>query len=79
MQCTVKIVVVRGVATNYMSVSRAAEQHNLSRAWVKRLAQQDRIPGAFKLGTIWCIPTNWTPPTLQRGRPKIAAKAERAK
>jgi len=60
--------VERGSAVNYIPASQAARQHSLSRAWVKRLAQQGRLDGAFKVGRTWCVPADWVPPTLTRGR-----------
>ncbi len=46
---------------NYEKVSAVCARTGLSRAWIKRLAQNHTIRRAFKLGGDWCIPTDWKP------------------
>ena len=76
----VQIQVENGIAQNYLTATQVTKKHSIGRAWVKRLAQHGRIPGAFKMGNTWCIPGDWVPPALPRGRPKTTAarKSDRA-
>lgn len=39
-----------------ISVTEAARRLGVSKAWVVRLCQQGRIPGAQKIGGVWVIP-----------------------
>ncbi len=52
----VQIQVENGIAQNYLTATQVTKKHSIGRAWVKRLAQHGRIPGAFKMGNTWCIP-----------------------
>ncbi len=53
---------------DFESTATAAARVGFTRAWVKRLAQTGKIPGAYRLGErAWAIPANWNP---QRQRAK---------
>ena len=62
------------MAEQFMSVEDAAAELGRSIAWVRRLAQNGRLPGAEKVGRDWIIPkaavAGWKPES--RGRPKGA-------
>ena len=42
----------------YMSVSEASEQWNVSKRWVQRLCEAGRIDGVRRFGRSWMIPKN---------------------
>lgn len=52
-----------------ISVADYAKKYNRSREMVKAFAQQDRIPGAFKVGRAWLIPED-APYPVEEGRRK---------
>ena len=46
----------------YMTASQAAKKWNISQRRVQILCSEDRIPGAFKLGENWAIPSEMEKP-----------------
>jgi hypothetical protein len=42
---------------DYISVADAATKWNISIRRVRILCEQERIPGAYKIGNSWAIPT----------------------
>ena len=51
---------------NYLSVSQTAIRWELSTRRIQILCNQNRIPGAVKIGTQWAIPSNETKPADAR-------------
>ncbi|HRY19575.1 MAG TPA: hypothetical protein P5149_14375 [Candidatus Competibacteraceae bacterium] len=51
------------MATNkpYESCTEAALRVGFTRTWVKRLANRGDIPGAYRIGRAWAIPSTWEP------------------
>jgi len=43
---------------NYISISQASEKWRITQRRIQVLCSQDRIPGAFRMGYIWAIPSN---------------------
>lgn len=52
-----KDIIIKG-SNDFMTVPEFAELHGKSHAWVRRLCQQDRIPGAILIGNTYIIPSN---------------------
>ena len=50
----------------YMTASQAAKKWNISQRRVQILCSEDRIPGAFKLGENWAIPSEMEKPADKR-------------
>lgn len=50
----------------YMTASQAGKLWNISQRRVQILCAEGRIPGAFKLGEAWAIPTNISKPEDRR-------------
>lgn len=59
-----------------MTASQAAKQWNISQRRVQILCAGGRIPGVFKLGDAWAIPTDSLKPSDSRLKPR---KKEQAK
>ncbi len=51
---------------NYLSVSQTAIRWELSTRRIQILCNQNRIPGAVKIGNQWAIPSNETKPADAR-------------
>ena len=49
-----------------MTASQAAKKWNISQRRVQILCSEDRIPGAFKLGENWEIPSEMEKPEDKR-------------
>lgn len=49
-----------------MTASQASEKWKVSQRRVQIMCQQNRIPGAFKLGENWAIPANTQKPLDMR-------------
>lgn len=52
----------------FMTASQAAKLWNISQRRVQILCAEGRIPGVFKLGDAWAIPTNVEKPEDKRKR-----------
>lgn len=52
----------------FMTASQAAKSWNISQRRVQILCAEGRIPGVFKLGDAWAIPTNVEKPEDKRKR-----------
>ena len=53
--------------TEFESTARAAERLGFTPTWIKRLASQGKIPGAYRLGErAWAIPATWNPGRQRR-------------
>ena len=51
---------------NYISAKEAAEKWGITRRRVQILCEQNRIPGVFKVGNTWAIPSNAEKPDDKR-------------
>lgn len=55
----------------YISVAKTAARWGVSRQHVRNIVASGRIPGAFRIGSVWAIPANAVNPTSGKpGRPK---------
>lgn len=52
----------------YISALQASKKWNISQRRVQILCSEGRIPGVFKLGEAWAIPSNVTKPADKRKR-----------
>ena len=50
----------------YMTASQASKKWNISQRRVQILCAEGRIPGVFKLGETWAIPTDVEKPVDKR-------------
>ena len=50
----------------YMTTSQASKKWNISQRRVQVLCAEGRIPGVFKLGETWAIPTDVEKPIDKR-------------
>lgn len=50
----------------YMTASQASKKWNISQRRVQVLCAEGRIPGVFKLGETWAIPTDVEKPIDKR-------------
>ncbi len=50
----------------YMTASQASKKWNISQRRVQILCAEGRIPGVFKLGENWAIPSNVEKPEDKR-------------
>lgn len=50
----------------YISASQAAQKWHISQRRVQILCSEGRIPGAFKVGEIWAIPSDLDKPCDKR-------------
>ena len=50
----------------YMAASQASKKWNISQRRVQVLCAEGRIPGVFKLGETWAIPTDVEKPIDKR-------------
>ena len=51
---------------DYMTASQASKKWNISQRRVQILCAEGRIPGAFKLGEAWAIPSKLSKPEDRR-------------
>ena len=51
---------------DYMTASQASKKWNISQRRVQVLCAEGRIPGVFKLGETWAIPTDVEKPIDKR-------------
>jgi len=58
--------VVEGVNMDYISAKQAADKWQITRRRVQVLCEQNRIPGVFKVGNTWAIPTDAEKPDDKR-------------
>jgi DNA (cytosine-5)-methyltransferase 1 len=56
----------RGGKMEFMTASQAAKLWHISQRRVQILCAEGRIPGVFKLGEAWAIPTSVEKPTDKR-------------
>lgn len=59
----------------YMTASQAANLWNISQRRVQILCATGRIPGVFKLGEAWAIPSNTKKPIDKRKKGDIKDEA----
>lgn len=57
---------LRGGKMEFMTASQAAKLWHISQRRVQILCAEGRIPGVFKLGEAWAIPTNVEKPIDKR-------------
>lgn len=50
----------------FITASQASKKWNISQRRVQILCAEERIPGAFKLGEAWAIPSNIEKPEDRR-------------
>ncbi len=50
----------------YESIKQTAARWNISIRRIQILCKEDRIPGAFRVGNAWAIPTNAEKPKDKR-------------
>lgn len=50
----------------YLSLKEMAEKWEISDRRINTLCQQDRIPGAYKIGNAWAIPVDAKKPSDDR-------------
>ena len=46
----------------YYSIKQTAERWGVSARWIQVLCKNNRIPGAFRVGNTWAIPSDATKP-----------------
>ena len=51
---------------DYMTASQAAKKWQISQRRVQVLCSEGRIPGVFKLGEVWAIPSDTEKPKDKR-------------
>lgn len=59
---------MREYGMEYMTANQAAHKWGISQRRVQILCAEGRIPGVFKLGETWAIPTSSEKPQDQRKR-----------
>ena len=42
----------------YQSIKQTSEKWGVSIRWIEMLCKDDRIPGAFRIGNTWVIPSD---------------------
>ena len=55
----------------YMTANQAAHKWNISQRRVQILCAEGRIPGVFKLGEAWAIPSNAEKPIDKRKKEDV--------
>ena len=55
----------------YMTASQASQKWNISQRRVQVLCADGRIPGVFRLGEAWAIPTDAEKPSDNRRKEKM--------
>ena len=50
----------------YMSIQQAAEKWGISERRIQVLCGEERVPGAFRIGRVWVIPSDAQKPTDAR-------------
>lgn len=60
----------------YITTKEASQKWNISTSRITLLANQGRIPGAYRLGKSWLIPANATKPEPQKASRPGSAKVE---
>ena len=64
---------------NYLSISQTSEKWEISQRRIRKLCEEGRIDGAFKMGAYWSIPGDAEKPNDARIRTgKYIKKNERA-
>ena len=58
--------VIRGDKMEYMTANQASKKWRISQRRVQILCADGRIPGVFKLGETWAIPTDVEKPSDNR-------------
>jgi hypothetical protein len=67
------------MATEFINTAEAAERHNVTQTWVKKLARDGLIPGAVKLNQkCWAIPADWTPSLTTRAGQRRPGSKDRS-
>lgn len=57
---------MEGVAVEYLSIRQISEKWGISIRRIQTLCNQDRIPGAQKVGYAWIIPSDAQKPVDER-------------
>ena len=50
----------------YLSITQTSEKWGLSKRRIQVLCQEDRLPGAMKVGSYWAIPADAVKPKDER-------------
>lgn len=61
-----KITVIGGYEMKYLSVTETAERWGISTRRIQILCNEDRIPGAIRIGRTWAIPDDEPKPADAR-------------
>ena len=51
---------------NYLSITQTSEKWGISQRRIRKLCEEGRIKGAFKMGTYWSIPIDSLKPKDER-------------
>lgn len=51
---------------DYISVQQAAEKWGISKRWIQKLCEGNRITGAIRFGHAWAVPKNAEKPKDRR-------------
>ena len=60
----------------YLSITQVAEKWSLTKRRIQVLCNEDRIPGAMRIGKVWAIPADAEKPKDKRIKSGLYIKAK---